>query len=188
MDLNLDAPHVMIDLETMSTSARAAILSVGAVYFTPSGATPSRLFNANVDLSDALRIGQEVDGECVYWWLMQSEEARNALKTPSPESLARVLHDFGQFFANLPIAPSGVWSNGASFDLPILKEAHRLCSLKLPWTHRQEFCYRTLKRITAGMVELPQQVAFGKHTALADACYQADCCSKMLLAQARHGR
>ncbi len=168
--------HVMIDLETMSMSMRAAIVSIGAVTFTTDSPLSSMRspFYRNVDLQSCLHAGLEVDGATVYWWLNQSEEARESLLS-DPQPLAEALVRLREWL------PDGamIWSNGAAFDLPILRSAYEACGLTLPWSRGNEQCFRTLKGLTKGKVDLPPDPGT-KHNALDDAAWQAACAVRML--------
>lgn len=74
--------HCMIDLETMGTSPGCAIASIGAVIFDPErphdGSTAPE-FYAVVDLASCQSVGLTMDAGTVYWWLTQSQKAREAV-------------------------------------------------------------------------------------------------------------
>ncbi len=168
--------HIMIDLETMSMSMRAAIVSIGAVAFTADGLLSSirNPFYRNVNLQSCLQAGLDVDGETVYWWLGQSEEARAAL-LPERLPISVALMHLREWIPD----DAMIWSNGAAFDLPILRSAYDACGLTLPWSRKNEQCFRTLKGLTKGKVDLPPDPGT-KHNALDDATWQATCAVQML--------
>jgi len=58
----------MIDLETMDNRPTAAIASIGAVWFEPSGSWIGRTFNMHVDLVDCQRHGLTIGADTVLWW------------------------------------------------------------------------------------------------------------------------
>ena len=116
--------HVMIDIETLSTRTDAVILQIGAVAFEP-------LFGGKVSVGDAYsryvdftNQPRHVDADTLIWWLEQ-DHARDVLvrglRSDDALDLAEVLQGFGEWYAGLQ--PSGVWSHGAAFDIPILESA-----------------------------------------------------------------
>ena len=70
--------HVMLDLETMGNGPRAAIVSIGAVFFDPLTGELGAEFEAAIDLRSSAKSG-EIDPDTVLWWLGQGEEARAGL-------------------------------------------------------------------------------------------------------------
>lgn len=159
-------PNVMIDLETMSTEPTASILSIGAVKFDIEEEKITGTFYQNVELSSCLQLGMHRMQSTLDWWTQDNhKEARDALTkeaVPIWEACNRFVAWSGD-----DIIP---WSNGATFDIPILKHALHLCRLKEPWHFRNESCFRTLKRLFPTV--LVASVGM-KHNALDDATYQA---------------
>lgn len=168
-----DYPAVMLDLETMGTGPRSAIVSIGAVAFDPMGTEPIETlpaFYRTVDLASCLRWGLEVDGPTVYWWLRQSEEARQALTAEAPTSLAVVLAEFRHWYS---LVGSGeVWGH-STFDPVLLRSASDALSVELPWDHKRTRDIRTLCDLGAqlGIAVLPLEGGV-KHRADDDARYQ----------------
>lgn len=164
-------PHVMIDLETMSTASNAAIISIGAVKFDPRGPVgmahgDNALFYMNVDLSSSISAGLHVDGATVSWWMQQTAAARKALRD-NQTSLQRALNEFTIWFGPERL---DTWGNGAAFDLVILRTAYRMHQDYPPWGYKNEMCYRTMcKQLPPVPFDAPRV----KHNALSDACAQA---------------
>ena len=71
----------MIDLETLSTAADAAILSIGIQPFDPrgEGIDPAAGLVIHVDLQACMNAGLRVDASTIMWWMTQSDDARAAL-------------------------------------------------------------------------------------------------------------
>ena len=76
--------EVMLDLETMSTSSSAAIVSIGAVKFDPHGkigdfGDPANAeykpFYCTVELTSCIDAGLHVSGSTIEWWLKQENDA-----------------------------------------------------------------------------------------------------------------
>ena len=165
-------PDVMVDLETMSTSHDAAIVAIGAVAFNVStGKMCDTDFYCTVDLQSSIDTGGKVDGATVMWWLKQGDEARAALAN-SPRSLATALLGFNVFVNQFTVGreKARVWGNGATFDNVVLASAYRRCGLELPWSFRNDRCYRTMKALRPSVTVENVGVA---HNALHDALYQA---------------
>jgi exodeoxyribonuclease VIII len=83
----------------------------------------------------------EIDGPTLYWWLNQSDAARQELLTDTQTilvAIARLSEWMGY------ISEFQVWGNGASFDLPKLKNAFVKCGYTVPWHHYNERDVRTM--------------------------------------------
>lgn len=163
---------IMIDLETMDNRPTAAIASIGAVWFEPSGSWIGRTFNMHVDLVDCQRHGLTIGADTVLWWLYQSEEAiaslRNGQDCAAP--LVTALDAFDAFVDFDDPEFGEVWCNGASFDFPILANAFRAAGGKAPWKFWQERDLRTLKGLSP---DLRIERSGTHHNALDDALHQA---------------
>lgn len=158
--------HIMVDLETLSTSSNAAIISIGAVAFDKEGIKGR--FYRNVDFQSAVK-NSDVDGSTVAFWFKQNDEARMKFFEGEPVSLGVAMSDFSTFISEHGEL-EGVWGNGATFDNVILDNAYNSCFLQKPWPFWKDRCYRTMKS------ENPQ-VPFVRegvyHNALDDAQSQA---------------
>lgn len=156
-------PNVMIDLETMGTGPKAAIVSIGACKFDSSAIIET--FSVNVDLQTALTYGLEVDAGTIYWWLRQSDEARGSFRQD-----CQPIDDVLFAFADWIDPGSNVWGNGSDFDNVILANAYRACVLPVPWGNWSSRCYRTIKN-TWPKVEMDREGTH--HNAKDDAVSQA---------------
>lgn len=158
--------HAMIDLETLGTGHDASILSIGAVLFNPYGLgeTMDR-FHVAIDPKSCQAFGLKIDAETVMWWL---DPARGAARAKLFEyervDLASALDGFISWFGH---DSRKVWSNGANFDIPIMKHAFAAIGRECPWKFWDERCYRSLKSLSSIG---PSTAA---HDALADAIAQA---------------
>lgn len=179
--------HVMIDLETLGTSTGAAIAQIAAVPFSVAhdgGLDVARAFNEYVKLDGQCR---RIEPNTVLWWLQQDEEARQRLVKGQSAAchLSMALYRLGLWFAERfgqgttnPIknteAPAleGVWSHGATFDLPILANAYEEQGTPLPWDFRLGRDTRTLFARAGGTPNIGHLVGV-PHDALADAVNQA---------------
>lgn len=130
---------VSIDLETLSTSPDAAILSLG-IY----GEHINYEFFFDVD--EQIRAGAAVDWGTIKWWFTQSEEARLAQvnvgrSTPMSGVLKFLKVSLETAYSDGFI----IVSNPASFDLAILRWHWMRLGLDAPWPHHAERCYRTYR-------------------------------------------
>ena len=142
----------MIDLETMGRSARAPIVSIGAVKFDMDLSCPlpvptledDHQFYRVVSLRSSVEAGLEMDPETVMWWLDQTKDAQNSLLpagTGAIVDLPRALYLL-KLWWETPPKPVTMWSH-ATFDAVILHEAYRLCAMDPPWHYREVRDLRT---------------------------------------------
>lgn len=168
--------HIMVDLETMSSSPRAAIVSIGAVEFSNLGL--GREFYVNVELQSSLDYGLEIDGATVGWWLRQEPAAQQRLLDPTPQPLHLALDAFHVFLGET--GAEFVWSKPADFDLAILHSAYRAkghaCGSigERPWDRRKGRCMNTFLHTVQVLGVEPTLPPNGlAHDALSDSKYQA---------------
>lgn len=162
--------NVMIDLETLGTSPGCALLSIGAVVFSPGGLGEE--FYQEIDYRRLY--GLNVDPATLMWWHNQPPILRDRLFTPnrSKKLLPDALVDLSAWLAEVTEDPTdiGIWGNGADFDNAILQVAYAHTGLNPAWKFWQNRCYRTLKNL-APQIELER---IGEHhNALDDAKSQA---------------
>lgn len=154
--------HVMLDLETMSTAPNAAIVAIGAV-------CGEETFYLTINLQSCVDYGLHIDANTVCWWLQQCAEARKDVATGT-YALHHALEVFSSWLSELPEGDTYIWGNGADFDNVILANAYKATGLDLPWSHRNNRCFRTLKAMYPNIKHTFDGIA---HNALADAFNQA---------------
>ncbi len=132
--------QVMADLETLATTADAAVIQIAAVAFdSETGATISE-FNVHVRHPAGC-----IDPGTVFWWMQQAAAPVVAKACEaSPYTTAGALAALTEWFATLGPGVAGVWSFPSSFDLPILSLAYANAKAERPWNHRLERCQRTV--------------------------------------------
>lgn len=136
---------VMLDLETMGTSPRAAIVAIGAVEFDVERLVLGRSFYTPVDLESSVSCGGEMSASTVMWWLSQGDEARQAI-TAGGVKLPDALRAFAVWMRGCGDADAGrVWGNGVAFDNVILGGAYQAAGMEQPWRFWNDRCYRTVK-------------------------------------------
>lgn len=171
---------LMIDLETLSTQPNAAIVSIGACLFDlDTGQIGAEFYHA-IQLKDHPNLGH-ISPDTVAWWMRQPYDARQVFQDKSARDLGSVLMDFTVFRQKNQVKT--YWSNGASFDLVILRSAHQANGFGgAIWNYWQERDTRTVcdlaKRLTGEDVTKTTAFDGEKHNALADAKHQARYISK----------
>lgn len=178
-------PHIMVDLETLSSSPTAAIIQIGAVVFNIKELGP--VFKVTIDLQSAMANG-EVSASTLRWWMSQSDKARESVMNGDPS-----LFDALTSFRRWVLYQAGISSHSygdeaknefkfwahATFDFPILESASRSSNVALPYHHRQCRDLRTLEEFYGNRIEWPSRAGV-HHDALDDAIYQARCAALML--------
>ena len=162
--------HVMLDLEALSTSSNALILSIGAVKFDPMQVDEVvDKFHVGVNLGSLPNkaYGFDIDPGTVEWWMAPDRNAGRAALEETPKTdFGSALDGFAMWLGNDAI----MWGNGAAFDNVILRNAYDKFGLVCPWGHWNDRCYRTLKNL---MPELRAERVGAHHSALDDALTQA---------------
>ncbi|WAR44204.1 3'-5' exonuclease [Methylomonas rapida] len=168
---------IMIDLETLSTRHDAAILSIGLCLFDITTGKIGQSYQTKINMEDVTWFGH-ISADTVEWWLKQPKEAQARLLDGEKIYLAEALNRLSAWSR----MAHNIWSNGASFDLVILRSAYERHGLTTPWHYWQERDTRTLvdiaKRITG--IDAKKETPFDgtQHDALSDAIHQAKYVSK----------
>ncbi len=160
---------IMVDLETLGTTADAVILSIGAVKFDlASGQIDDEGFYASVSIESNLQWKRRINEDTLLWWFKQDAAARQVFFEPK-EVLDDALVQFSDWIGT---GEHIMWSNGADFDIPMLAHAFTDCGIEIPWKFYNTRCFRTYKNLPGAKdIRLPN--AGVKHNAMADAYTQA---------------
>lgn len=163
--------NIMVDIETMGVAGDVPILSIGAVTMSPQGIGVK--FYRTISLESCMNRGFLPEAQTIMFWMQQSDESRDELINASCK-LSDVLHHFKGWVENIGKASEFVvWSNGANFDGPIIRNAYNKLKMSPPWEYYQERCYRTMvKAYSTFKKPFPKDKI--QHNALADAEYQAE--------------
>ena len=155
---------VMLDLETLGTRPGDAILSIGAVKFSPSQGI-SATFYRTISGESCKEIGLRATKATLEWWAKQDEKVRKeAFK--GEWHIKKVLEDF-----TIWLHPDSIlYGNGANFDNALLGAAYRAAGLDVPWKFWNDRCFRTLKNM---FMKHRVERTGAEHHALEDAKYQA---------------
>lgn len=172
--------EVAIDLETLSTSPAAVLLSIGAVAVCAATGQTIKFYAAT---SVASQPDRKTDASTLDWWSKQSAEARVAFDyahsddcPPLTNALTQLTNWLGKLGETHDVY---VYGNGADFDIGILNHAYKEISNFVPWDFRKVRDMRTLRDICLRL-GLEDQIKASvprvgvHHNALDDAQFQAD--------------
>lgn len=171
--------HIMIDLETLGTTADSAIISIGAVEFNPNIGEIDNInaFYTRVDWGSAM-IRRTVNADTLQWWMKQSDDARKEV-IKKGVTMNTALEQLTEWLPHDAI----VWGNGAAFDISMLEHAYQQRKMELPWKFWNVRDCRTIEALARGIVDKKEIARSGTHhSALDDAIYQATYISKMWMA------
>lgn len=162
---------VMIDLETLGRRPGCAILSIGAVAFSPEGL--GKELYVVISRPSQASLGLHEDPETLKWWLSQTEAARQVLSDAAAETaipLEKGLSQLTTFLSQFGLRRVKVWGNGGDFDNAILTNLYAAINQVPPWDFWNNRCYRTLKNLVPSE-KLKRTGTY--HNALDDAKTQA---------------
>lgn len=161
--------HIMVDLETLGTTADSVILSIGAVKFDlESGQIDDAGFYSSISIESNQAWKRRISEDTLLWWFRQEAAARQVFFEPK-DVLEEALVNFSDWIGN---KQAYMWSNGADFDLPMLAHAYSNCGIELPWEYWNNRCFRTYKNLP-GAKAVKSPAAGVKHNAMSDAYNQA---------------
>lgn len=103
--------RAMIDIETLSTSKHAAVLSVGVAVF-----DDNQVIDTNGWAVDMAAIDGDINPSTLAWWMKQSEEAR-AFSFGGKHHQLSIASELRPYIADA----DEVWANDPDFDLVILQ-------------------------------------------------------------------
>lgn len=153
----------MVDLETLSTSMDAHVLTIGAVAFDFWGNIKEEFYR-RIEFDSCARLGLRRDEKTLKWWDNQPAEARaEVFSEDNRLHIKDALLEFNKFW----IANKGekLWCNGANFDEPILSTIYEKLNLEKPWKFWNVRCLRTYIDIVGLSMK---DFGFTAHHALAD--------------------
>ena len=166
--------NLMIDLETMGTKSDSIITQIGLVLFDRDKIVSE--FKVNVDINDAIRRGLSVEGDTLYWWLKQSDEARKSIYSGKKLTCKEATLQIYDWLKQNGITNQDdakdllVWGNGSDFDNVIFANFLVKSGGKVFWKFWNNRCFRTALTLTPSVVRVQPKVA---HDALEDAKAQA---------------
>ena len=161
--------QVMIDLETLGTTADAVVVSIGAVKFDLlSNKIGDDGFYASVSIESNQDAGRRIDEDTLLWWFKQPAAALQVF-TEDKMALTPALEELSDWLGNDNYT---VWANGPSFDIAMLEFAYKKAKMTVPWAFWNSRCVRTYRDLP-GARNVPKFEEGVKHNALSDALSQA---------------
>ena len=158
--------HAMIDLETLHTTPRATVLTIGGVKFDPyNDIEPHSEFYHRLDFESQDR---DVIDDTIAWWGRQDPKVQE--EAFAEDNRIKV----SDFLCRLPKWMVGVdvlWGHGYGFDITILEDMCRQNKKNIPWNFWQVRDSRTL--LSMCKEDPRKKMQTDLHNALADAYYQA---------------
>ncbi|UOF80170.1 3' exoribonuclease [Caudoviricetes sp.] len=174
---------ISIDLETLSLSNTARILSIGACEFNRYTGEIGKTFYCSLrEPPEEIMKDLHVSKSTTDWWAKQSDQVKGALKL-CVEDYYKGLSLFCLFMRSYTPSQTCIWANDPQFDCAILKHSLSLYHIMEPWKFYNERSYRTIKEVgytLFGIDYASIEEAKVKHHALEDAVYQAKVISKTL--------
>lgn len=151
--------ELMFDLETMDTTPKAIVLSIGAVVWKTLRHddkliwAPVNRFMRVLNIQEQVDRGRTLSQSTILWWQQQDPTARAEAFAPVRQPVRNVLTDFNAFVAkfqdNDKVYPGGMnafWASPATFDFPIWDDLTEMFGELPPWTYRQKYDVRTVVR------------------------------------------
>ena len=147
----------MVDLETLSTSMDASILTIGAIAFDDAGNYVDTFYR-RVDRESCKELKLSERQDTIDFWSNQSAASRKESFSPTNRLPIRdVMAEFTTFF--LKNRGDELWCNGANFDEPILSTVYERLNeasstdggsvdeVGKPWKFWNVRCVRTLMAV-----------------------------------------
>lgn len=169
---------MMVDIETLSQSPRAAIISIGACTFDKNGIIDT--FKVNIKPESAKEVGMVISKDTLDWWANQPKEVWEAALDKN------VYAQFGlsEFVKWIEARnPSKVWAQGVQFDITILEHAFGCVGLRTPWKFWDIMDTRTLFNMFGiNTKSIHEKYGSAHHDALSDAVAQTKALIEVLAA------
>lgn len=161
---------VMIDFETLGNGKDKCICQVGAVYFDNVTGALGEEFKATIDASSHEKYGGKVDAKTVYWWLAQSDAARQSILDKDKVDIVKAMTDLNEFLSKA----ARIWSH-ATFDFVTLMEALKQLEISPKMSYKSGLDLRTLVYLSGiSFDKTPREGVH--HDGLADAKHQVKYC------------
>jgi hypothetical protein len=157
--------NIMIDIETLSVSPDATILTIAAQCFDPfsRGYLGQHQYYARITLES--QADRAIDDGTLDWWATQPAAAAEAFaednRVPLPDALDEL--------CKLCWKSNLIWMNGPTFDATILEHAFKSRGKHIPW---QYYKIRDARTIYSLWPDCPKPPA--EHHALKDCQRQID--------------
>ena len=164
---------VMIDIETLGNRKNSAICQIGAVYFDRHTGELGEKFKVNIDVISAVKSGAEMDGDTVYWWLNQSDAARQSILAEPRLPIEQAFTELNTFLSLHKV--TAIWSH-ATFDFVTIMETYKRLDIKPVFSYKTARDIRTLVDLAKIKIDGNRKREGIHHDGLDDAIYQVKYC------------
>jgi hypothetical protein len=165
---------VMLDFETLGNGDNKVLCQVGAIYFDKVTGELGQEFKLNIDAASHVKFGGKIDAETVYWWLSQSDVARQSILSDPKVSIVEAMIKLNEFLHSA----NRVWSH-ATFDFVTLMQTFKQLNIKPSISYKAGMDIRTLVYLSG--ISTNETLRTGvHHDALEDAKHQVKYCVKAL--------
>lgn len=162
---------VMIDLETLGNTPDAAVVQFGACFFNRYTGDIGNRYECRISLNSEIKAGFKTTASTILWWLDQSKESREAV-FKNLEMLSVKSENAWQTIRRFLDTADYIWSH-ATFDFVITQNHFNFYGiLYLPFRAARDI--RTIYELAEYKPNFDNFVG-EKHTAMADAIFQAKC-------------
>lgn len=143
--------HLMLDLETLGLHTRSVVLEIGAVAFDPYGPLLGEFdergtFYKPIDIDSCLKLGLEIDGKTLLWWMGLDEENRQRQVNASRITIGYAAEALRKYCEEHTV--TSVWSHGSGFDCALMESIYHMLHKAVPWDFRKVKDTRTLFGVT----------------------------------------
>lgn len=168
---------IMVDLETTGLNMDSAIVQIGAVEFDWTQSDPTQVIRSRMKHNVSIATqGRTIDAKTLWFWMQQPKEKLAIFNPDEGISLEEMLKLFAAFCRGA----DEIWSNGADYDIAILKDCYSDAGEEYPWKYSSTRCFRTQKELYPGHGD---RIHAGLHDALLDAEHQAMWCWRIMQAR-----
>lgn len=145
--------HIMVDVETLATTADACILTIGAQQFSPyttQNFEELRYFYTRVEIDS--QENRNVDENTISWWSKQPEASKEeAFSEENRVPLRTALEELSPLIWQSDF----MWINDPIFEVNILGNAYNYYDMPLPWRYYRVRDTRTIYSVTPNLVRPP---------------------------------
>jgi len=158
--------HLALDIESLDTTPRTVILSVGAVAFDTDASefAPIDSYHRRFDIAPQIFGGRTVSQSTIDWWRLQSKKAHAEVLAIDHGNIV----EFAEW-THL-VAPITTWAWGTHFDIAALEDMAQESGVKLGWAYNSVRCARSVFKVREAMgLTVPSHKPEIAHSALSDA-------------------
>lgn len=161
MNYFLEDNSCVVDIETLATTFRSAVLSVAALKFNPNDVnfipevvdkrgtfTPDSTFDkfvCNINYFDNIKYNRDHTQKTIKFWSERSTQLQDMMDKYSTYPAEDAFKNLMNFLGNDDELM--IWANPPRFDLGILQSYFEETGVKL-WGHWRERCFRTAKGVS----------------------------------------